>query len=62
MKKKDILKRIEMWLKKPNNTHAKMAVALGYQSTNAITQWFYKGVVPKNRIDQIDQFLLKEKC
>jgi hypothetical protein len=55
-----LLQRLARWLdKSPRNTLAKLAVALGYASTNTITQWFCRQKIPSNRVEQLEQFLKK---
>lgn len=40
------LSAIKKWLKKDGNTEAKLAYALGYQSSVAIKMWFKRKNVP----------------
>jgi hypothetical protein len=62
MKKEEpIIKRLIKWAAQPKNTHAKLAVALGFESSNTVAQWFARRTVPKNRLEQVENFLRKEK-
>lgn len=46
------LKKLIKWMKNPNNSAAKLAVDLGYKSTNSVYQWICRGKLPrKNRAE-----------
>lgn len=50
------LVKIKKWLKKEGNTEAKLAYALGYTSSTAITMWFKRNSIPsymKQRVKEL---------
>lgn len=58
-----ILRKIDSWLSKPGNSKAKLAAALGYNSTATIDKWFREkeaGVpngVPAHRVADVERVL-----
>ena len=50
------LNAVKRWLKKEGNTEAKLAYALGYTSSVAITMWFKRENIPthmKQRVMEV---------
>ena len=42
-----MLKRLQKWLKRPENTYARLANLMGYKSRSTIYNWLYRGRIPR---------------
>lgn len=46
MRRKPEIKKLVEWLKKEGNSSAKMAMAMGYKSSNTIEKWISNNKIP----------------
>lgn len=44
---------VKAWLRKPGNTKAKLAVRLGYETSNAISKWVERDSIPKHQESRV---------
>jgi hypothetical protein len=55
------VKAVQRWLKKPGNTEAKLAGAMGYESSVSVKNWVKRGNVPTYMRDKLSDFLTQEE-
>jgi hypothetical protein len=53
----DEIKALKLWLKKPGNSAAQIAVALGYKSSVVVNQWIHRGRIPQHQIHWVMKFI-----
>lgn len=58
---KDLVKSLKNWLKKPGNTFASVAVALGYRDSAPIRQWVRRESIPDYQAERLKQLITGEK-
>jgi hypothetical protein len=51
------LMAIKKWLKKEGNSEAKLAYALGYTSSTAITMWFKRNNIPNYMKERVKELI-----
>lgn len=54
---KDLVQELKDWLKKPGNTCACIAVALGYRDSAPVSQWLRRGRVPSYQAVRVKQII-----
>jgi len=52
-----MIKQLKNWLKKPDNSAAKLATILGYQSQSTIYNWIKRKRIPLYVVSQLKKAL-----
>jgi hypothetical protein len=56
-KKTKLMRDLEKWLKKPENTAAKIAVSLGLSCSYSVRQWLNRRSIPSWRQEQVRKII-----
>ncbi len=55
----DAVSLIKMYLKIEGNTHATLAAALGYKTSNTINHWLKIGRIPPHKLKEVKRVCAK---
>jgi len=56
----EVLKQLKIWVKKPGNSYARAAVALGYKDCAPIRQWIARKSIPSYQMERVQRMLKGE--
>jgi hypothetical protein len=57
--KKELINRLNSWLKKPGNSQAALAVKLGYSTSTTISHWLGRGKIPSGKYEEVKRVICK---